>query len=845
MSAAVERVPTLDITVRGMSCAACVGRVERALRTVEGVAAASVNLATERATVVLGSGAAAVVATAVGAAIRDAGYEPVESTITFDIEGMSCAACVGRVERAVQSVPGVLEANANLATNRATIRVLDAANMTGRLVAALAKADYHATPSGEGADRVELEQARREREAGDLKRRVIIAAAATVPLLVLEMGTHMFADLHNLLAGTLGERGMTFMAFLLATIVLFGPGIGFYRKGFPALWRGAPDMNSLVALGTAAAYGFSVIATFIPRLLPGGIADTYFESGAVVVTLILLGRWFEARAKGRTSDAIRKLMHLEAKSARLQRDGVIIEVKIDAVRIGDMVVVRPGERVPVDGDITEGSSYIDESMITGEPMPAQKGIGAHVIAGTINKTGSFTFRATKVGADTLLAQIVRTVEAAQGSKLPIQAMVDRVTLWFVPVVMGIAALSFMTWLALGPSPALSHALIAAVTVLIIACPCAMGLATPTSIMVGTGKAAEMGVLFRRGDALERLRNATVMAFDKTGTLTRGKPELTDFTVTAGFSESDVLALVAAVEGRSEHPVAHAIVAAARRRDLKIADTVDFAAEPGVGVRAIVGGRAVAVGSDRMMRRMGLDVSQFAANAAGLADDGKTPLYAAIDGRLAAVMAVADAIKETTPSAIAALRERGMRVVMITGDNRRTAAAIAKRLGITEVIADVLPTDKAECVKQLQATAAGAVVFVGDGINDAPALAQADVGLAIGNGTDIAIESADAVLMSGNLRNVANAIALSQATVTNIRQNLFWAFAYNIVLIPIAAGVLYPAFGIVMSPMLAGLAMAMSSVSVLTNALRLRRFKPPLSAQSVNTPFGDAQAVPAA
>ena len=832
---------TLDIAVRGMTCAACVRRVETAIRAVDGVVSASVNLMSERATVTMA--AAPGTASKIDTAIREAGYEPVESRLDLRVDGMSCAACVGRVERALKRVPGVLDASANLATSRVTIRTLEGSDIAKQAAAALDDAGYAAVFEADGADRADRDQARRDEELADLKRRVLIAAAATVPLLVLEMGTHMSEEVHHLLAGKLGEDNIRYIAFLLASLVMFGPGIGFYRKGFPALWRGAPDMNSLVALGTSAAYLFSVVATFLPRLLPNGSEDTYFESAAVVVTLILLGRWFEARAKGRTSDAIRKLLKLKAKSARVLRNGDVVEVAIENVTPSDLVVVRPGDRIPVDGLITEGSSYVDESMITGEPMPAQKSIGATVVAGTINKTGAFTFRATKVGADTLLAQIVRTVEAAQGSKLPIQALVDRVTHWFVPAVMGLAALTFLVWLTFGPTPALSYALINAVTVLIVACPCAMGLATPTSIMVGTGKAAEMGVLFRRGDALETLRKASVIAFDKTGTLTRGQPEMTDIVVAPGFEEADVLRLAAAVEAKSEHPVGAAIVTAARLRGLALPEIAEFRAEAGLGVSAQAGSHHVVVGSERMMRGLGLDPAVFAETARHLADAGKSPFYVAIDTRLAAILAVADPIKETTPQALADLRRLGKRMVMITGDNRRTADAIGRRLGIDEVIAEVLPTDKAEHVKRLQQSAT--VAFVGDGINDAPALAQADVGLAIGNGTDIAIESADAVLMSGNLRNVANAIALSEATVANIRQNLFWAFAYNVVLIPVAAGALYPPFGIVMSPMLAGFAMAMSSVSVVTNALRLRAFKPPFAGDTSASALGKShEPVPA-
>jgi heavy metal translocating P-type ATPase len=640
------------------------------------------------------------------------------------------------------------------------------------------------------------------------------------------MGSHLIEELHHFLAGNIGEDNIKLISFVLATIVQFGPGRIFYVKGWPALLRGAPDMNSLVMLGTSTAYGYSVVSTFAPSVLPIGMDYTYYEAGAVIVTLILLGRFFEARAKGRTGDAIRRLMTLQAKTARLIKDGREQDVPVEVVRVGDIVVVRPGERVPVDGEVISGSSFVDESMITGEPIPAQKDIGASVVGGTVNKTGAFQFRAAKVGSDTVLAQIVRTVEAAQGAKLPIQAIVDKVTMWFVPVVMALAVITFLVWLAFGPEPALSFALVNAVAVLIIACPCAMGLATPTSIMVGTGKAAELGILFRRGEALQALRNTKVIALDKTGTLTKGRPELTDLQAAPGFAEDDVLALVASVETRSEHPIAEAIVAEARRRGLDLVEPETFEGKPGFGVVAKVGGREVVVGADRLMAQRGHDLGIFAATAERLAGQGKSPLYAAVDGRLAAIIAVSDPIKETTPAALEALRRLGLRIVMITGDNRRTAEAIARTLGVDEVVAEVLPTDKADVVKRLQSGGA-AVAFVGDGINDAPALAQADVGLAIGTGTDIAIESADVVLMSGDLRNVPNAIALSQATIRNIGQNLFWAFGYNAVLIPVAAGALYPTFGILLSPMVAGLAMALSSVSVLSNALRLRSFSPPV------------------
>jgi len=809
-----------DVPVAGMSCASCVGRVERALAAVEGVDAVSVNLATGRAHVTAPTGK--VDAAAIAAAIRKAGYEPAESTIELNIAGMTCASCVGRVERALKTVPGVLDASVNLATQRATVRVLGGTEAAPSLVAAVVGVGYETEFVHEGVDTADRERQARAEEQASLRQAVTIAVIATAPLLVFEMGMHMSETLHHVLAGRIGEFNIKLLSFLLAGFVMFVPGLRFIQKGWPALLRGAPDMNSLVVLGTSAAFLYSTVATFAPSVLPEGTDYTYFEAGAVIITLILLGRWFEARAKGSTSEAIRRLMSLQAKSARVLRDGAEIDVGIETVVPGDILVVRPGERIPVDGEVVEGVSYVDEAMITGEPIPARKEPGSPVTGGTINGTGAVRFTAERVGADTLLAQIVRTVEAAQGSKLPIQALVDKVTMWFVPVVIGLALLTFAAWLSFGPSPALSYALLNAVAVLIIACPCAMGLATPTSIMVGTGKGAELGILFRRGEALQSLNDAKTVALDKTGTLTKGRPELTDIAFADGFAEADVLRLVASVETRSEHPVAEAIVAAARRRGLALVEPAEFAGEPGFGVKATVEGRLVEVGADRLMRRLGLDLLPFAEQAERLGDAGKTPLYAAIDGRLAAIIAVADAIKETTPAAIAALHGLGLRVVMVTGDNRRTADAIARRLGIDEVVAEVLPTGKAEVVKSLQAGGVR-VAFVGDGINDAPALAQADVGIAIGTGTDIAIESAEVVLMSGDLAGVAQAIALSQVTIANIRQNLVWAFGYNVVLIPVAAGALYPAFGLLMSPMFAGLAMALSSVSVLANALRLKRF----------------------
>ena len=821
----------IDIPVLGMTCASCVGRVEKAIAAVPGVATASVNLAAERAHVEFTSAGNT---QAVVEAIRKAGYEPLERTLELKVEGMTCASCVGRVERALRAAPGVLQAQVNLATERATVTMLEGGDPAA-LVAAVEKIGYHAAPIVDSTpDLSDREREARAAEIQGLKRAVSLSALATAPLFLVEMGRHFIPGAHHLLAGTLGEQPWRLISFALAAFVLFGPGLRFYRKGVPNLIRRTPDMNSLVVLGATAAFAYSAVATFIPALLPAAANHVYFEAAAVIVTLILVGRLFEAQAKGRTSEAIKRLMTLQAKTARVERAGVADEIPIAEVVVGDLVIVRPGERIPVDGEVLDGSSFVDESMVTGEPIPVQKGQGAGVVGGTVNKTGAFRFRATKVGAATLLAQIVRMVEAAQGAKLPIQALVDQVTSWFVPAVIAVAALTFAAWLAFGPSPALSFALVNAVAVLIIACPCAMGLATPTSIMVGTGRAAELGVLFRRGEALQSLRDVQAVAFDKTGTLTLGRPALTDVIIAEGFTEAEVLSLVAAVERRSEHPIAQAIADGAESRGLRVPEAQDFNALPGYGAEAFVEGRRVEVGADRYMEKLGVAVAVFASQADHLSRQAKTPVYAAIEGRLAAILAVADPIKDSTPDALAALHAAGLKVVMITGDNRRTAEAVGAALGLDEVVAEVLPDGKVAAVRALQQRY-GRVAFVGDGVNDAPALATADVGIAMGAGTDIAIESADVVLMRSDLRGVATAIALSRSVLRNIHQNLVWAFGYNVVLIPVAAGLLYPVWGLLLSPMVAAGAMALSSVSVLANALRLRAFKPAAAPATARQP----------
>ncbi len=751
--------------------------------------------------------------------------------VALGVEGMSCAACVGRVERALKALPGVEAANVNLAAERADIRFAGAADARAAIEAVEA-AGYDARLLDEARDAGAAQDeaaARRAAETRRLKRAAILAAVLALPVVVLEMGSHLVAPVHAFVMETIGMRESWILQFVLTGLVLALPGRRFFALGVPALLKGAPDMNALVALGTGAAFAYSTVATFAPGLLPAGTVAVYFEAAAVIVALVLLGRYLEARARGRTSEAIRRLIRLQPKTALVLRDGRPVAVPLAEVRRGDLVSVRPGESLPVDGEVVEGSSYVDESMITGEPAPIEKLPGASVVGGTVNGAGALTIRATEVGSATVLAQIVRMVEAAQGGKLPIQALVDRVTLRFVPAVMVAALLAFFAWLLFGPEPSLSYALVNAVAVLIIACPCAMGLATPTSIMVGTGRAAELGLLFRRGEALQSLRDARVVAFDKTGTLTQGRPELTDLVLGDGFERADVLALVAAVEARSEHPVARAILAAAERDGLALASVESFEAQPGFGVSGRVGGRPVVVGADRAMARLGLDLAPFRAAAGQLAESGRSPLYAAVDGRLAALLAVADPVKPSARAAIAALKELGLAVAMVTGDDARTARSVARELGIDEVVAEVLPGAKVEAVERLRA-AHGPIAFVGDGINDAPALAAADVGIAIGTGTDIAVEAADVVLMSGAPGGVANALAISRAVIANIRQNLFWAFAYNAALIPVAAGVLYPVNGTLLSPVVAAGAMTLSSVFVLANALRLRAFRPATPAQ---------------
>jgi Cu+-exporting ATPase len=808
---------TLRIEVQGMNCAACAGRAERALGALPGLRDVSVNFANGQASMVVQGARASDVAEALEAA----NYPAREEAVTLSVSGMSCASCINRVEAALKALPAVLEARANLANETAQVRFLPGGTDAADLAHSLTEAGYPArVQDEEGEDQA----ARRAAEIDQARRQVWIAGLLTLPVFGLEMGSHVIPGLHGLITGTIGMGTSWMVQFVLTTAVLIWPGRQFYRLGVPALLKGAPDMNSLVALGASAAWAYSTVALFAPALLPEGTRAVYFEAAAVIVTLILTGRWLEARAKGRTGAAIQRLIGLQPRTARVERNGEVRDLAIEEVAVGDLLHLRPGEQVAIDGEVTEGSSYIDESMITGEPAPVAKHPGDTVVGGTINGDGALSFRATAVGRDTVLARIVAMVEEAQGAKLPVQALADRVVRVFVPIVIAVALVTVAVWLMVGPAPALTHALVAGVSVLIIACPCAMGLATPTSIMVGTGRAAEIGVLFRKGEALQRLDEARVVAFDKTGTLTQGKPAVTQITMSGSWDEAAVLRLAAAAQGKSEHPIARAMEDAATEQDLDLPKVQSFKAIAGHGIEAEVEGHRLLIGAARLMTRDGIETGALETAARDLAGTGQTAIHVAIDGQMAAVLGIADAAKPSSRAVIEALHARGLRTAMITGDSRATAQAIADELGIDHVEAEVLPEGKVDALRRLQ-DRFGTTAFVGDGINDAPALAQADIGVAVGTGTDVAIESADVVLMSGDLAGVVNALDLSHRTLRNIRQNLFWAFAYNTALIPVAAGLLYPLTGLLLSPMLAAGAMALSSVFVLSNALRLRGLRP--------------------
>jgi Cu+-exporting ATPase len=746
--------------------------------------------------------------------------------VSLPVSGMTCAACARRVEKALSGTAGVRTANVNFATEKATVEYDPASVGTEELVVAVEGAGY-----GVVREEEETPEDAHEEEYRKLRGNFLVAAVLTALILVGSL-SHMLS-----FEPPIPMMWLNLGLLLLATPVQFWAGWRFYRGAWGALKHGGADMNTLVVVGTSAAYLYSAVATLAPQLFAGR-ADVYFDTSSLIITLILLGRLLEARARGRTNEAIKRLAGLQAKAARVVRDGEEVDVPVEDVRVGDIVVVRPGEKVPVDGRVVGGESAVDEAMITGESIPVTKREGDEVIGATINTSGSFRFEATKVGKDTALYQIIRMVEEAQGSKAPIQRLADRISGVFVPVVMVIATITFLVWLFFGPDPAFTFALLNFVAVLIIACPCAMGLATPTSIMVGTGKGAESGVLIKGGEALEGAHKLTTIVLDKTGTLTRGKPELTDVVVTDDLTEDELLRLVASAERTSEHPLGEAIVRGAKGRGLILAEAEGFRATSGGGVRARVEGHAILVGNERFLAESGVYEDGLVPRGEELARSGKTPMFVAVDGKPAGLVAVADTVREESREAVELLHALGLEVAMITGDNSRTAEAIARELGIDRVLSEVLPQDKAAEVERLQGEGKR-VGMVGDGINDAPALTQADVGIAIGTGADVAMEAADLTLISGDVRGVARAIQLSKETVRNIKQNLFWAFAYNVALIPVAAGVLYPFFAGspvpemlrpflgeygFLNPVLAAAAMALSSVTVVSNALRLRRVK---------------------
>ena len=794
------------LPIAGMTCANCAARIERGLSRTPGVVLASVNLASERATVAFDP--ALVGLTALVGEIRELGYDVPEASTRLAIEGIVCSSCVQRLERALGAVPGVLGAAVNLSTGEALVRHPEGTVDASALVRAVQAAGYQAQTLDAAVG--DAGAAARGREVRHWRGRMLLAAGLAVPLLAA-MVAHLAAPGSRVTAVL--ENG--WLQLVLATPVQFVAGWTFYRDSYFNLRTRNANMSVLVALGTSAAYVYSLVAVLFGRRV--GISGTYFETSALLIALVLLGKYLEAVARGRASAAIGKLLGLQAKTARVLRDGRPTDVPLSAVRVGDLVLVRPGERVPVDGEVMEGASALDESMLTGEPLPVDKSPGDAVVGGSLNTLGSFTFRATHVGRDTVLAQIVRAVEQAQGSKAPIQRIADVISNYFVPTVIAIAFVTFVGWY-LGTGN-LSAALLSAVAVLVVSCPCALGLATPTAIMVGTGRGAESGILFRGGEHLEAAGRLTTITFDKTGTITRGHPSVTDVVPIRAADRAAVLRIAAGVEARSEHPVGRAIVEAAEGEGLAPAPAEAALALAGHGMRAQVAGRAVLIGSARLMTREGIDTGPAQQSLERLEAEGKTAVLLAEEGRVLGVLAVADTVRPEAGQTISALRTMGLDVWMITGDNRRTAAAIAAEVGIAadHVMAEVLPEDKAAKVQELQRTGAR-VAMVGDGINDAPALATADVGLAMGTGTDVAMETADITLIRGHLRGVVAAIDLSRATLGKIRQNLFWALVYNCVGIPVAAlGHL--------SPIIAGAAMALSSVSVTTNSTLLKRFQP--------------------
>ncbi len=816
-----NRLERVDLPITGMSCASCAAKIEKGLSNVEGVSKATVNFAAEKATVVFHP--AQTNLSHLIEKVKDLGYGARVERVILPIQGMTCASCVNKAERALNSLKGVVNVSVNFATERASVEYIPEEVTIRDLKKAVQEAGYQVLEVKE-EDIVEKERLTRERELFRLKWKFILGAILLVPILILMYGASILESWFGL-----SKSINFFIQFLMATPVQFWAGWQFYVGFWKATRHKTSDMNTLIAVGTSAAYLYSLIATFSPHLFmaKGLMADVYFDTSAAIIVLILLGRFLEARARGRTSEAIKKLIGLQPKTARVIRNGKEVDIPVEEVAVGEMVFVRPGEKIPVDGIVREGYSSVDESMVTGESLPVEKKAGDVVIGATINKTGTFRFEATKVGKDTVLSQIVRLVQEAQGSKPPIARMVDVIASYFVPIVILIAILTFIVWYFLGPPPALTYAFLNFVAVLIIACPCALGLATPTSIMVGTGKGAENGILIRGAEALETAHQLNTIVLDKTGTLTKGEPSVTDIVGSEKFTGEEILIFAASAEKGSEHPLGEAIVNKAKENQLSLLSPKEFQAIAGHGIEATVGAKRILLGNLRLMEERKVALNGWSEKAERFSNEGKTSMFLSVDGEIAGILAVADTLKENSKRAVEALHRMGLEVVMLTGDNRRTAEAIARQIKIERVLAEVLPEKKAEEVRRLQGEGKK-VGMVGDGINDAPALAQADVGIAIGTGTDVAIESSDITLIGGDLRGVVTAIALSKATIRNIKQNLFWAFAYNAILIPVAAGVLFPFFGILLNPIFAAGAMAFSSVTVVSNALRLRSFKSPLN-----------------
>lgn len=813
---------TKTLNIEGMTCASCAQTVEKATRNLKGVQEANVNLATEKLNISYDESLLSV--EEIQSAVAQVGYKALTGREhkSFNIEGMTCASCAQTVEKATGTLNGVISSSVNLATEKMTVDYDPAILTVSDITQAVADSGYAAHEDIDSMNTVEDSKMKKGKYIHSMWKRFVASAIVTVPLLYISMGHMAGLPLPSAIDPMMNPDIFALLQLILTLPVMFF-GRQFFTVGFKTLFKGHPNMDSLVALGTGAAFIYSVGATIAIWFGYGDFSEVlYYESAAVILTLITLGKYLEVRSKGKTSEAIEKLMGLAPKTALVVRDGKEIKLSIDEVAVGDTVIVKPGEKIPVDGKVLEGMTSVDEAMLTGESIPVEKNPGDNVIGASINKNGTIQYKATKVGKDTALSQIIKLVEEAQGSKAPIAKMADIISGYFVPIVIVIALISSLAWYFGGEDGLFS--LTIAISVLVIACPCALGLATPTAIMVGTGKGAENGVLIKGGVALETTHKIQTIVFDKTGTITEGKPKVTDIITENGISDTELLQLTASAEKGSEHPLGEAIVKGAEEKDLKLSKSENFNAIPGQGIEVEIDGKKLLAGNKKLMDTRNISLKTLAEIADTLARNGKTPMYVAINDQIAGIIAVADTVKENSVAAIEKLHKMGIEVAMITGDNKGTAEAIARQVGIDRVLSEVLPEDKANEVKKLQ-SGGKKVAMVGDGINDAPALAQAEIGIAIGSGTDVAIESADIVLMRSDLMDVSTAVELSKATIRNIKENLFWAFAYNIIGIPFAMGIFYFFGGPLLNPIIAGAAMSLSSVSVLLNALRLKRFKP--------------------